>query len=217
MKSLFVSSEQPAWTLFWSWRGFFCKTRVWTTGVSSDRRSLRRHVRGTDRSQGTTERPPVGPELPVLHNGWRMSTGATPNIDWDTWNTGVVEEFRANRGTILTGRFAGRRLVLLTTIGARSGQARTAPLAFTRSGDHYVVIASKAGSPSHPDWYHNLVRNPVVTLETGAETFQARARIAEGEERERLYTAQAALMPNFAEYQRRTARQIPVVVLERIS
>ena len=145
-----------------------------------------------------------------------MTTSATPNTDWNSWNAGVVDEFRANRGRILTGRFAGRRLVLLTTIGARSGQARTTPLAFTRDGDHYVVIASKAGSASHPDWYHNLVRNPTVTLETGEETFQARARVAQDDERERLYEAQAALMPNFAEYQRRTTRQIPVVVLERI-
>jgi deazaflavin-dependent oxidoreductase (nitroreductase family) len=146
-----------------------------------------------------------------------MTSSAPQNIDWDAWNAGVVEQFRANQGTITSGRFAGRRLILLTTTGARSGQPRTAPLAFTRDGDRYVVIASKGGSPSHPDWYHNLVRNPVVTLETGEETFQARARIAEGEERERLYTAQAALMPTFAEYQRRTARQIPVVVFERLT
>jgi len=123
-----------------------------------------------------------------------MTTSATPTTDWDSWNAGVVEQFRANRGQILSGRFAGRRLVLLTTIGARSGQARTTPLAFTRDGEHFVVIASKAGSPSNPDWYHNLVRNPIVTLETGEETFQARARVAEGEERQRLYAAQAAPM-----------------------
>jgi deazaflavin-dependent oxidoreductase (nitroreductase family) len=141
---------------------------------------------------------------------------ASPS-DWNNMNASVVEEFRANRGTVLTGRFASRTLILLTTIGARSGQPRTVPLAFTRDGDNYVIIASKAGSPSHPDWYHNLVRNPVVTVETGGETFQARARIADGAERDRLYDAQAALMPNFAEYQRRTTRKIPVVVLERIS
>jgi deazaflavin-dependent oxidoreductase (nitroreductase family) len=149
------------------------------------------------------------------------TTGAPQNADWNRdwndWNSGVVEEFRANRGKIVTGRFAGRSLVLLTTIGARSGQARTTPLAFSRDGANYVVIASKAGSPSNPDWFHNLVRNPTVTLETGDETFQARAHVAEGAERERLYQAQAALMPNFAEYQKRTARQIPVVVLERLA
>jgi deazaflavin-dependent oxidoreductase (nitroreductase family) len=145
------------------------------------------------------------------------SPNAEWNRDWNDWNSGVLEEFRANGGKILTGRFAGRSLVLLTTTGARSGKARTTPLAYTRDGDNYVVIASKAGSPTHPDWYHNLVRNPVVRLETGAETFQARARVADGEERERLYQAQAALMPNFSEYQKRTSRLIPVVVLERLA
>jgi deazaflavin-dependent oxidoreductase (nitroreductase family) len=146
-----------------------------------------------------------------------MTTGATPNTNWNDWNAGVVDEFRANQGSILSGRFAGRRLLLLTTVGARSGLERTTPLAFTRAGDHYVVIASKAGSPSNPDWYHNLVRNPVVTVETGQDTFRARARIAKGDERERLFQAQAERMPNFAEYQRRTTRQIPVIVLERLN
>ena len=148
-----------------------------------------------------------------------MTTPPPPNAqtDWNGMNTPVVQEFRATGGRVLTGRFAGRTLILLTTIGARSGQPRTVPLAFSRDGDNYVVIASKAGSPTHPDWYHNLVRNPNVTLETGAETFQARARVTEGEERERLYQAQAAQMPNFSEYQRRTSRQIPVVVFERLT
>jgi deazaflavin-dependent oxidoreductase (nitroreductase family) len=146
-----------------------------------------------------------------------MTTPITPDTDWNRLNESVVREFRENRGQILTGRFAGRKLVLLTTIGAKSGAKRTAPLAFTRDGENYVVIASKAGSDTHPDWYVNLVRNPIVTLETGDETFSARARVAQGEERERLYAAQAALMPGFAEYQRRTSRQIPVVVLERLS
>src|SRR5947199_4715643 len=121
---------------------------------------------------------------------------ATADTDWNAWNAGVVEEFRAQQGKLTTGRFAGRRLILLTTTGARSGQPRTVPLAFTRDGDNYVIIASKAGSPSHPDWYHNLVRNPIVTLETGDETFQARARVAEGAEHDQLYDAQASLMPN---------------------
>ena len=137
-------------------------------------------------------------------------------MDWNSWNAPVIEQFRANAGSVLSGRYAGRKLVLLTTTGARSGQPRTTPLSFTRDGARYVVIASKAGSPTHPDWYHNLVRNPIVTLETGAETFYARARVADGEERERLYAAQAAVMPQFTEYQGRTARQIPVVVFERL-
>ncbi len=145
-----------------------------------------------------------------------MALNPSPDMDWNSWNAPVIEQFRGHGGQVLTGRYAGRRLVLLTTTGARSGQPRTTPLSFTRDGERYVVIASKAGSPTHPDWYYNLVRNPIVTLETGEETFQARARVAAGEERARLYAAQAALMPQFAEYQGRTARQIPVIVFERL-
>ena len=108
-------------------------------------------------------------------------------------------------------------MLLLTTTGARSGQPRVAPLAFTRSGEHYVVIASKGGSPSHPDWYHNLISNPTVTVEVGGETFLARARVAEGDEHDTLFAAQAREMPNFADYQQKTSRKLPVVVLERLS
>ena len=82
---------------------------------------------------------------------------------------------------------------------------------------HFVRIASKGASPTHPDWYHNLVANPEVVIEIGTEKFPARASVAEGEERERLYNAQAALMPFFAEYQQQTMRQIPLIVFERIS
>ena len=130
-------------------------------------------------------------------------------------NTGVVEQFRTNNGQIQSGMFKGARLLLLTTTGAKSGKTRINPLAFTREGEDYVVIASKGGSPTHPDWYHNLAANPDVTVEVGTDRFDARARVAQGEERDRLYGAQAALMPGFAEYQRKTTRQIPVVVLER--
>jgi deazaflavin-dependent oxidoreductase (nitroreductase family) len=130
-------------------------------------------------------------------------------------NTGVVEQFRTNNGQIHSGMFKGARLLLLTTTGAKSGKTRINPLAFTREGEDYVVIASKGGSPTHPDWYHNLAANPDVTVEVGTDRFDARARVAQGEERDRLYAAQAALMPGFAEYQRKTTRQIPVVVLER--
>jgi len=132
-----------------------------------------------------------------------------------SWNQEVIEEFRANNGTILNGQFKGRQLLLLTTTGARSGQKRTAPLAFTRSGEDYVVIASKAGMPTNPDWYHNLVAHPKVTVEVGGETFEANARVTQGDERERLFAAQVALMPGFGDYQRKTTRQLPVVVLER--
>lgn len=132
------------------------------------------------------------------------------------FNQSLIEEFRANGGKV-TGVFAGRPLLLLTSTGARSGQPRTMPLVYTTDGDRFVVIASKGGAPTNPDWYHNLVANPVATVELPGETFQARATMAEGEERQRLYDAQAALMPAFADYQRKTTRQIPVVILERIA
>lgn len=135
--------------------------------------------------------------------------------DWNAMNEPIVTEFRANGGKI-TGRFATSPLLLLTTTGARSGQARTTPLVYTTDGDRFVVIASKGGAPTHPDWYHNLVTHPEVTLEVGAETFPARAVVAEGTERQRLFDHQAAQMPFFAEYQQRVARQIPVVIFERL-
>jgi deazaflavin-dependent oxidoreductase (nitroreductase family) len=128
------------------------------------------------------------------------------------YNTELIEKFRASKGALPNGS----SLLLLGTTGARSGQPRVNPLAYTRDGDRYVVIASKGGYPSHPDWYHNLVANPEVTVEVGDQRFAARAIVTEGEERERLFNAQAARMPNFAEYQTRTSRQIPVIVLEPI-
>ncbi len=136
--------------------------------------------------------------------------------DYQAFNQALIAEFRANEGKV-GGQFAGRPLLLLSTVGARSGQTRTSPLAYTTDGERYVIIASKGGAPSHPDWYHNLVANPLVTVEVGTEQFQARATIAEGEERTRLFDQMAAQMPGFAEYQRNTERQIPVVVLERLT
>jgi deazaflavin-dependent oxidoreductase (nitroreductase family) len=138
-----------------------------------------------------------------------------PTNDFNAFNAQIIEQFRANGGTMTEGPFKGVPLLLLTTTGARSGKTRVNPLAYTRDGDRLVVIASKGGAPSHPDWYHNLVARPLVTVEVGRERFQARARIAEGAERDRLYAAQAQLLPAFAEYQRKTTRRIPVVVLER--
>ncbi|MEV6325177.1 nitroreductase family deazaflavin-dependent oxidoreductase [Nocardia sp. NPDC051787] len=129
------------------------------------------------------------------------------------WNTRIIEEFRANQGKV-GGPFAGRELLLLTTTGARSGLARTNPLAFIRDGDDIVVIASKAGAPTNPDWFHNIRANPEVTLEIGTETVRATAiRITEGPERDRLYAAMVEVMPGFAEYQEKTDRVIPVVKL----
>jgi len=132
------------------------------------------------------------------------------------FNQKVIEEFRSNAGKV-GGQFAGAPMVLLTTKGAKSGKTYVHPLVYTRDGNKYVIIASFAGSPKNPSWYHNLVANPIVTLEIGAEKFQARASIASGAERERLFNQQATLMPVFNDYQKKTARQIPVVVLDRIS
>lgn|SRR5258708_1477555 len=130
------------------------------------------------------------------------------------FNQAVITEFRANDGKV-GGQFANIPLLLLTTIGAKSGQPRTMPLAYTVDGDRIIVIASKAGAPTNPDWYHNLLANPIVTVETGHERFQVRAEFAEGQERERLYAQTVERMPWFAEYQRKTSRPIPVVILER--
>src|SRR5476649_1577359 len=118
------------------------------------------------------------------------------NNDFKAFNAAVIDEFRNNGGQV-TGMFAGAPLVLITTTGAKSGQRRTTPIVYTTDGDRLVIIASKGGAPTSPDWYHNLVAHPDVTVELPTETFEARARVAEEPERDRLYRAQAALMPNF--------------------
>src|SRR5689334_16612785 len=102
-------------------------------------------------------------------------------MDWNEWNEfnrNLIEEYRAN-GRVVSGRFAGGPILLLTTSGAKSGQPRTAPLAYTRDGDRIVIIASKGGAPTHPDWYHNLAANPEATVELGAERFPVRASLPE--------------------------------------
>jgi deazaflavin-dependent oxidoreductase (nitroreductase family) len=131
-----------------------------------------------------------------------------------SFNDNLIAEFRANGGKV-SGMFAGAPLLLLTTIGARSGQPRVAPLAYTADNGKIVIIASKGGAPTNPDWYHNLLANPDVTVELGTETFPARASVPEGAERQRLFDQMVAQMPGFGEYQKNTTRQIPVVVLER--
>jgi deazaflavin-dependent oxidoreductase (nitroreductase family) len=130
-------------------------------------------------------------------------------------NNKVIEEFRANGGKV-GGQFAGAPMVLLTTKGAKSGKPYVHPLVYTKDGDRYVLIASFAGAPKHPSWYHNIVADPTVTLEIGNEKFHAKAKITSGDERERLYNAQAALMPFFDDYRKKTSRQIPVIALTRI-
>ena len=128
------------------------------------------------------------------------------------FNARIIDEFRANEGRV-GGIFEGSTLLLLHHVGARSGKDRINPLAYNRDGDRYVVFASKAGAPTNPDWYHNLKANPNVTIEVGTDTITAVAGEATGDERERLFAAQAERSPQFAEYQRNTERVIPVMVL----
>lgn len=130
------------------------------------------------------------------------------------FNLGIIKEFRENGGETF-GPFKGRNLLLLTTKGAKSGNEGTTPLVYSKDGDRYVIIASMGGAPKHPAWYHNIVANPDVTLEVGKDTFKAKAAVAEEPERSRLYDAQAEMMPAFTEYQQKTTRVIPVVVLTR--
>jgi deazaflavin-dependent oxidoreductase (nitroreductase family) len=132
------------------------------------------------------------------------------------FNQRVIDDFRANQGK-LTGQFANMPLMLLTTTGAKTGRQLTKPLAYTKDGDRIVLIASFAGSPRNPAWFTNLVANPVVTVEVGNQRFQARATVTSGAERERLYKNQAQQMSVFDDYQKKTTRQIPVVVLDRIA
>jgi deazaflavin-dependent oxidoreductase (nitroreductase family) len=132
------------------------------------------------------------------------------------WNTSIIEEFRANNGTV-GGPFEGAQMLLLTTTGAKSGEPRLVPLVYLPDDGKYVVIASKGGAPTNPDWYHNLIANPNATVDLGTEAFEVQATEVYGDERRRLYDAQAKLRPAFAEYEKQTTRTIPVLVLKRVS
>lgn len=127
-------------------------------------------------------------------------------------NQAIIAEFRANAGQV-GGRFAGRTLLLLHTIGKKTGEERINTVAYVPDGDRYVIIASKGGAPTHPDWYRNLCAHPLVTVEVGTQKFQAQAQVATEPERTRLYDKMVAMMPAFAEYREKTTRQIPVIIL----
>ena len=130
-------------------------------------------------------------------------------------NKGVIADFRANGGKV-GGQLEGLPVMLLTMTGAKSGRELCSPLVYSMDGDDVVVIASKGGAPEHPNWYHNLVANPDVTVEIGTEKFEATAVLTEGEERAQLYAEQAAQMPQFAEYEKNAApRVIPVFRIVR--
>jgi deazaflavin-dependent oxidoreductase (nitroreductase family) len=128
------------------------------------------------------------------------------------FNTQIIEEFRANGGHV-GGMFEGNSLLLLHHTGAKSGESRVNPLAYQADDGRYVIFASKAGAPTHPAWYHNLKAQPNVEIEVGTDTIDVVASEATGEERERLYRTQAERIPQFADYERKTDRVIPVIVL----
>ena len=132
--------------------------------------------------------------------------------DPNDFNQGIIAEFRANAGKV-GGGFAGAPMVLLTTTGAKSGKRNTTPLVCLEDGGRIVVFASKGGAPTNPAWYHNLRAHPTVTVEFGAETFEAQAEEVVGDERDALYRRQAERFPGFAEYESKTTRRIPVVAL----
>jgi deazaflavin-dependent oxidoreductase (nitroreductase family) len=129
--------------------------------------------------------------------------------DMKAHNRKVIEEYRANQGA------GGRPLLLLTTTGARTGEPRTTPMMYVPDGDRLLVIASNAGAPKHPDWYHNVVANPDVTVEVDAERYEATAEVPSGAERDRLFDGIVAKYPFFADHQAGVTRTIPVVVLVR--
>ena len=130
---------------------------------------------------------------------------------WDERNKAVIEEFRANGGKVK----GWAPLILLTTIGAKTGQHRIAPLMLVTDGNRILAVASKGGSPKHPDWYLNLLAHPEVTVEVGSEKFETTARILSGNEREHAFRRAVEVFPPYAEYQKKTEREIPVIALER--
>jgi deazaflavin-dependent oxidoreductase (nitroreductase family) len=131
--------------------------------------------------------------------------------DMKAFNDALIEEWRANEGR-LSGRMAGRNLILLTTIGAVSGEKRTTVVGYGRYGERLVAIASNNGGPEHPAWYRNLLADSIATVELGAEKFEVSARTAKPEEREEL----AKAVPYLENQQKLTEREIPIVVMERI-
>jgi deazaflavin-dependent oxidoreductase (nitroreductase family) len=128
------------------------------------------------------------------------------------WNQPIIDEFRANSGKV-GGRFEGKTLLILHTVGAKSGLERVNPTAYVADSDRLVIIASKGGAPTNPNWYHNILAHPLVTVEVGTEKFQAQAEIAQEPERTRLFNLMVGMMPGFADYQQKTTRVIPVIIL----
>lgn len=133
----------------------------------------------------------------------------------EDFNEKIIDEFRANGGQV-GGRFEGAPLLLLHTTGAKTGRTRVKPLAYRRDGDRLVVFGTKGGAPTHPDWFHNVEANPRVTVEVGTDRFEARARVALPDERDRIWRLQTQDVPVMADYQEKIDRAIPVVILEHV-
>ena len=133
--------------------------------------------------------------------------------DVNDFNRGIIEQFRANGGEV-GPPFEGAPLLILHSTGAKSGQTRLAPIVYQQVGGSWAVFASKAGAPDNPDWYHNLVANPKASIELGTSTVDVTARVLEGAEREEVWSKQKEIMPGFADYEAKTDRVIPVVVLD---
>jgi deazaflavin-dependent oxidoreductase (nitroreductase family) len=147
-------------------------------------------------------------------------TGEEGLSEFNDWNRKVIDEFRTNGGKV-GGVFEGSTILLLHSKGAKSQRRRINPLAYVRDGGRFVVIASKGGAPTNPDWYHNIVAYPELTVEVGTETFRVHATIAEEPERTRLYNKMVEMQPanvskTFDEYRHKVKRKIPVIVLTRM-
>ena len=153
----------------------------------------------------STSLPDIDPSLP-----------ATDPVAMNKFNQLLIDQFRA-RGGKLGGQLAGAPILLLNTVGAKTGRARTTPLGYIRDEGRYVVAASKAGAPANPDWYYHLAACPTATVEIGTDTFDVRSAVAQGKERSRLFQLLAVQWPMQVDYQQKTTRQIPIVVLERLA
>jgi deazaflavin-dependent oxidoreductase (nitroreductase family) len=138
------------------------------------------------------------------------------DFDPAAFTRALIADMREHHGEVTSGPMAGRPILLLTSTGAKSGLPRQAIVTYTKDGDRLVIAASKSGAPTNPDWYHNLIANPVADIEAGGESFRARATVQEGAERERLWDQHVAARPEFAEYPAKSGRLIPVLTLERL-
>lgn len=135
--------------------------------------------------------------------------------EMDEYNRRLIEDFRAHGGKV-SGDFERTPMLLLTSTGARSGQRHTTPMGYMPDDDRLIVFAANGGAPKNPDWYHNLVAQPHVTVEVGTETFAALAVVTQGAEREQLWIRGVAMFPFLAKHQAKTPRQIPVIALSRL-